>query len=650
MSSPKARRQLIAASIICLTAGTALAQPYEYTIRRLGIIDSDHAQISAATILEPNGWAAGYTRRAASSATSAWASRDDQTYRLGLLDAAHTKSDGMQDSTVVAFDHRGIGLGTSRRYAPVLGQSAWLWDRDAGTRRIGLIDGAHVSSTGALNTVPLARIARSGFVAGHSNRYIGSSSVGYSAWIADVETATTTRIGFFDAAHTSTIGYQFAQPVVIADNGDVFGFSARFNGALLTGQTAWIDPIGSGPINIGLIDAEHTRTGDYKSSEVRSANPQGLAIGSSFRYSGMSTKGTTAWLYDGNSTVRLGFTDADHTHADGRRSSDARTLTSSGYVTGASTRYLSTTIQTGQSAWLYDPTDHSTTRLGFFDAAHTRFDGLQRSAALKTLDGGIVGGSSRRYDGMASRGNTIWLQADGDSRAVSPDDSLHTRSNGTREATLSAITSFGRAAGTAARYDGNVLVGHSAWIFDPASETTSLVGLFDAVHTVGAMHESSLITFNDAFAIGTTERQTGFAGSTLWFHDVAAKSTTPLIFDMATDGRYATSVFATTDAGEVVGAYANYDGDTFTRNHLFIWDATQGFRDLEGVTENFNPNWELLTSVGVTANGAGLISGNGEYSSGGLYEAYLLTAITLPSSSTLALFGTLALGARRRRT
>mgnify|MGYP001474368100 CR=1 FL=1 len=652
MPSIQTPRRIVAASLLTLIAGSTAAQPNEYTIRRLGIIDSNHARISTTAFLESNGWVAGHTQRAFTSMRSAWASRNDQSYRLGLLDSAHSTSTGLHDSSVLAFDRRGIGVGTSRSFEPVSGLSAWVWDREAGSRRIGLIDAAHTSGQGAQVSQPRTRIASSGRVAGQSTRYLGNSTFGYSAWIADVESAATTRVGLFDAEHTAASGLQFAQPVSISDTGAVFGFSVRFSGSLITGRSAWIDPIGSGPVHIGLIDAEHTNSGGYKSSVIRAANAQGLAIGSSIRYSGTSSAGASAWLYDGDSTRRLGFTDADHTRADGRKNSLARSLTPSGYVSGASTRYLSTTNQTGQSAWLYDPTDQSTTRIGAFDTIHTRADGMQHSEPLITLDGGLVGGTSRRYDGMASLGNSIWIHADTTSHIVSPGDALHTRADGTREAMLSAITTFGRAAGTAARYDGAIAKGHSAWIYDPASDTTSIVGLFDADHSSGGFHESSLLTLTDTFAVGTTERQSGFDGSTLWFHDLASDTTTPLIFDTAIDGRYATSVFTTTNAGEVIGAYANYDGNTYTRDRLFIWDAMQGFRDLELATDAFDPNWIALNSVVATANGSGLISGNGEYRSGGVHEAYLLTAIApglVPAPPTLALLGALALGSRRRR-
>lgn len=92
--------------------------------------------------------------------------------------------------------------------------------------------------------------------------------------------------------------------------------------------------------------------------------------------------------------------------------------------------------------------------------------------------------------------------------------------------------------------------------------------------------------------------------------------------------------------------------NTLALDRLFIWDAVRGLRDLEGVTEDFAASWDSLTSLAATANGSGLIAGQGDHKGGGGDDnAFLLTRITpgfLPAPSTLTLLAGFGLARRRR--
>ena len=92
-------------------------------------------------------------------------------------------------------------------------------------------------------------------------------------------------------------------------------------------------------VTLGLTDAEHTRSTDgYQYSRIDRLAESGHAAGTSFRFSGAASTGISAWLYDGSSTTRLGYFDADHTRIGGYQSSTVKRSTELGYVARTSDR------------------------------------------------------------------------------------------------------------------------------------------------------------------------------------------------------------------------------------------------------------------------------------------------------------------------
>ena len=160
---------------------------------------------------------------------------------------------------------------------------------------------------------------------------------------------------------------------------------------------------------MGFFDAAHTRNDGYQISHVTGLTDSGYAIGHSLRYNGSATQqGQSAWTYDARAatTTRLGYFDAAHSRDDGYQSSSATFATESGYVAGNSQRFDGTT-DIGTSAWLYEVGATTTTRLGYFDAAHTRNDGFQSSTVSFLTESGYAAGVSGRYAGASTSGRDL---------------------------------------------------------------------------------------------------------------------------------------------------------------------------------------------------------------------------------------------------
>ena len=98
-------------------------------------------------------------------------------------------------------------------------------------------------------------------------------------------------------------------------------------------------------IPLGLTDPEHVRSDGYVRSWRIFHNESGQVTGRSERHSGMTYIGISSWVYDGTDTSRIGLIDAEHTRSDGYRSSDPRGMNEAGDVLGRSTQYIGTSTR-----------------------------------------------------------------------------------------------------------------------------------------------------------------------------------------------------------------------------------------------------------------------------------------------------------------
>ena len=388
----------------------------------VGLTGSEHTRSDGfksgeARYLNELGQVAGVSGRFSGNSqtgVSAWLYEGTETIDLSLTESEYIRNDGHRHSNVIALNEAGQVLGFSARYnggSVYLGQETWLYEGGSRTS-LGLGGTEHTRGDGYISNDSYS-VSDNGDVFGYAERFnSGNSNLGRSEWHYDG--TSTTNIGLTGNEHTRSDGYKFSESDG-ATNGWRLGYSERFNGGSMSlGQTTWLYD-GTTTREIGLTGAEHTRNDGYKYSIYNQGRYQVTSDGQTFGYSnrfngGSVDLGRSAWIYDGNSTIAIGLTDAEHTRSDGYRfSMTGSSLNEAGQTAGFSRRYSGAT-ELGQSAWFYDGA--VTTRIGLTDSEYTRTDGYQYSEVNTNLspnEAGQMVGFSRRYVGSASRGQDAWL-------------------------------------------------------------------------------------------------------------------------------------------------------------------------------------------------------------------------------------------------
>jgi hypothetical protein len=401
------------------------------------------------------------------------------TARLGLFDEEHVRDDGYQLSEVGYLTESGYATGYSNRYdgATYQGESAWAFDASTGINaRLGYFDADHTRSDGAQFSGG-GSTTESGWVAGSSSRYGGGAELGRTAWLFHVPTATTTRVGFFDADYVRSDGYQSSRVSALVESGNAVGTAERFAGSTYLGRSAWFyDAAAADTTRIGFLDAEHTGSGGFQDSETARLTESGYVSGYSMRFAGATSLGRSAWLYDHTdaATTRIGLFDAEHTRSDGYQATFAGLLRESGYVTGNSERYAGTATVLSRTPWIFDASTNLTTRLGLSGPEYTAPGGFQQHEAGAPTESGFVVGRSDRYSATAWLGPAAWLYdaSDGTTTRIGLFDAAHTKSDGFQQSIAGLLVESGFAAGVSLRYGGASSLGQTAWIFDPTTDAS----------------------------------------------------------------------------------------------------------------------------------------------------------------------------------
>lgn len=480
--------------------------------------------------------------------------------------------------------------------------------------RIGLFDADHTDTLGLSGEVgyhnsSAREINSTGMVAGNATYFVGVTQqifddfdAGRSAWVYNG--STTTRVGLFGPAYTSTSGLQSSRVSTLTDAGNAYGSSSTYIGDSEEEDNAWYYNATAGTTTfLGFTDAEHTNA----SGEQRSygdAHPAGYAAGVSFRYDGVGANfGQTAWLHDGTTLTALGFTDVDHTQTSGFRQSNSQGVNASGQVAGTSTRYDGNSYH-GQSAWFYNGV--TTTRVGLFGAGYTDINGEQYAHVQSLNNAGQVGGQSRRYDGTSTNsiGNASWIH---DSGAGSPTmvglyDAEHTRDDGEQNSYFERMNQAGQAYGNAQQYDGTPnSVGNSVWFHNGVS--SQKIGLSGAAYTNSDGGE-----FNSGYGISESGKVMGlintfdglgnFTGESAWVFDGTTTTdigiTSPALLN--NDGGYYQQVGFLNDAGFVAGSTSND-----TNQAVWIYDPTSGTTHEIPITppSPLGPNEVLFADISI---------------------------------------------------
>lgn len=508
--------------------------------------------------------------------SSAWIYDGASTVHLGFTGSEYTAGNGTKVSTALDMNEAGQVIGFSSRYNggnTSFGSSAWLYD-GLTTVEIGYTDGDHLRGDGLRTSNPVA-LNEAGEVSGWSDRYVGGG--GRSAWLHD--SGTTTIIGLTDADHTRSDGFRFSQGGRVNEAGQVAGYSNRYiGGSTLNSQldqSAWLYD-GATTINIGLTGGGFVGTDGNRFSDADGINEAGQVIGFSYRYSGNSREGGSAWLYDGATTIPIGLVGGVHP------GSTAQELTESGKVRGTSGRRTGGSLfgsYLGTSAWVYDGVN--TIQLGFTGAQHTNGTDFKVSETTAMNEAGDVIGYSNRY--TAGGGKDSWLYDGTTTRNVALVGGEYANGSGFQNSEAQQINEAGQVIGFSLRANG----GQDAWLYDP--------------------------TLDDTFRLRLSERSDGFASSTATY--------------LGEDGL-------------VLGTYTLFDGlDNSLGTRAFYFTLEDGLHDLGALVDGglAANGWQWLASA-VRENGLGQIVGSGRPSSQSTAAmAFLLTPVPEPGALALCL-------------
>lgn len=560
-----------------------------------------------------------------------------QVHRLGLYGPEFSNLTGAHLTRATFHNAAGTVLGTSQRYAPTgeeRGQALWVAENFV-TTRLGFFDAAHTSANGTQSTIGIG-LNVNGLVAGNSSRYEGATTFN-SAWLYEPGSGTT-LLGLTDALHTSQSGSRSANVRRLNASGHTVGSSRQFiPNSDWSGTTAWAR-LGSNTIALGLQDPEHTNPEGRRSSFASELSNSGAVAGISTRYGPAGSLGTSPWVYNGTTTHRIGFFDALHTSPSGSQSHNLRGISPTGMVIGETLSYVPFP-QTGNSAWIASPAG-ITQRIGLIDSEHTnQLAGTQYTETIAINAQSRVIGRSFRYNAQGSNGESAWIYANGTTQKIGLTDAAHTGSSGYQFNRAEKINNSGHVLGNATRSNQNNSGGNSVWVFD--QQTTRRIGLTDALHTSqnGFQTSEGIDINNIGDAIGRSNRYTGpLISNSGWFYNSLSNETIPLVFSTSANNEANTNPMIVLDNRTVLGTYLDY---TSSSTKLFWWSQADGVFDIT----NFIPgglqaaNWQSLRTVfssavpgsfdGTTIVGIGTATGIGGNS------VYILSPIPTPGALML---------------
>ena len=232
---------------------------------------------------------------------SAWFYDGATTTRLGFTGGIFTNAvDGSEESRAQAINDAGQVVGISDRYHATndsrTGVIAWIQGiGDATPTMIGLYDAAHTSTNGVQESY-VERINQAGQAEGSSYQFSGTNVIGNTSWFYDG--TTTTAIGLTGVGFVDSNGGTFASGRAISETGLVAGVSTIFDGiGDFIGESGWYFD-GTITHDIGYVDASLTNPDGGFEQNIDVLTDTGFVAGST---SGNNNR--VAWVYDPNTGI-----------------------------------------------------------------------------------------------------------------------------------------------------------------------------------------------------------------------------------------------------------------------------------------------------------------------------------------------------------
>jgi len=504
---------------------------------------------------------------------------------LGLAGSQFVDATGKVYAEGYEIADNGLVLGRNRIYyggTTNLGDAWWVSDGET-TTRVGLLDAAHTKSTGYQMTYVLGFYGGGQFVGGESQKYrADDSTISNTPWIFDG--TQTIALGLTGAAYTHADGYTQPSRWEGGDNGNFAGMNVIYNGGTTNmGTAGWVyDYSTDTHTRVGLTGAQYVRDDGYERVAIGRVSPDGNYIfGRSYLYSGMSALGTHGFRYDvsTDTTVQIGLITPDYVRADGYMEVEIRRANTSGQLNGLSRRYSGATDM-GRVAWLFDGT--GTVAISPAGAEFVRSDGYSDSDTWYINSSGQVAGEATTYVGASTGGKRAWFYNGSTTQVL---DGLQggyfVNANGQYQALPNALNDAGQVTGTSYRYNGGTGIGLQGWFYDSTTDTTVALGLTDPAYTRESdnkqYHFPSALS-ETGMVLGASDRYDGLFSKGYWVYDWQTDATYELAFSTRSDGYYNTARRSFTNDGDgVVGYYELFDEfDVSLGYSLYYWTIDRG--------------------------------------------------------------------------
>jgi hypothetical protein len=340
-------------------------------------------------------------------------------------------------------------------------------------------------------------------------------------WIPNYQNYTIQRIGLYGPEYTSSTGLQYSEASLLNVPGPfVAGQSSRFrsvNGQVASnGRSAWIyNPITNATVQIGLTGIANTGSAGFQTSTPLFQNAAGMVVGSSTRYASVQQNiGNDAWVWNGTTTIQIGFTGGVYSGSQGRQLSGAVAQNASGQVTGASNTY-SGFIVTGRDSWVWNGT--ATVQIGLVGPEHTSQTGSRYSNPRFQSESGQIAGTSSRFD-SGDPINTVsqdaWVWSTGSTRRIGLVGGEYLDTVGNQRNDIVLQNDAGQVAGTASRLRGvDEYYGQDSWTWNGTS--TAQIGLTGGIYTslTGYQFSTPRLQNQAGQVVGVSLRQTTLSSS-----------------------------------------------------------------------------------------------------------------------------------------
>ena len=359
---------------------------------------------------------------------------------------------------------------------------------------------------------------------------------------------------------------------------------------------------------IGLTDPLHTIDGS-STNNWSDLNASGQVTGSAERYSGSTDEGVDAWLYSAmtHTSQVIGLPGAPDSYLD----NEPVQLNASGQVIGIRYHVDASNLFTGSDAWIYSPTTNTTQMIGLTDAAHTQTDGTSTNQVYALNATGQVAGFAVRnhYDGYFG-GDDIWIYS-------SP---THTTQSigltgpgysgafggpyGSTDSRFIAQNAAGYVIGRSSYFLSSTpgqLNDGDPWLYSPITQTTTRIGMYDAIHEEGNLFFLGARS-NNAVALNASGQVAGTAnhyqnvhgmlpynGQDAWIFTPTTNVTQQIgLVDSnhTQSGGYTYhKPVAINDSGQIAGYSSRFSGQTDLGQDAWVYSSTTNSTQPIGLTD-----------------------------------------------------------------